>query len=251
MLEDMLKIFDGYTNTCSIMDIKDKCVTFIRDTKYLEYLIDVDKDVWIIAPKWMEEFFLGLSLNIKFCFVDDPNYVFTIYHNEMYKNLPQHLSPSEIIKGKNCIIHPTAVIGVEGIKLANAPDGSKIQFKNIGNVIIEDDVEIAALTVVHRASITSTIIKRGVKIGARNNIGHNTITGENTVLAAGSIVGGSVMIGKNCWISMGSVIRNGVSICDDVVIGMGSLVLKDITEPGIYYGRPLEKKSDKTDNWNF
>ena len=158
--------------------------------------------------------------------MDDPDYAFTIYHNHIYKS---QATPDNIT-GNNCIIHPTVIMDVEGIKVVNAPDGSKIQFTHTGVVVVEDDVAIGPYTVVHRGTLDATIIRKGVKIGAKNNIGHNNIIGENTVFAAGVITNGSVTIGKNCWVGSGAIIRNGISICDGVVIGMGSVVVKNITK---------------------
>ena len=96
-----------------------------------------------------------------------------------------------------------------------------------------------------------TIIKNGVKIGAKNNIAHNNIIGENTVFAVGAITNGSVTIGKNCWISSGAIIKNYVNICDDVVIGMGAVVSKDINKSGIYTGMPARYVKPLKKGWNF
>ena len=95
------------------------------------------------------------------------------------------------------------------------------------------------------------VIKNGVKIGAKNNIAHNNVIGENTVFAVGAITNGSVTIGNNCWISSGALIKNGVQICDDVVVGLGAVVVKDIIEPGIYVGSPARYLKPLKEGWNF
>lgn len=244
MLESLLKKLKTYNKTCSILNLRDGCVTFLRNSNYSSYLENVDADIWVIVP---EDFNYKLSRNIKIHRTKNPEYEFTLLHNHLYKDT----LPKEPIVGKNCKVHSSAILNVEGLKAVNAPDGSKVQFVHTGNTIIEDDVEIGPYCVVHRGTMDSTIIKKGVKIGAQNNIAHNNVIGENTVFAVGSITNGSVTIGKNCWISSGSLIRNGVSICDNVVVGLGAVVVKDITESGIYVGNPARYLKPIEEGWNF
>lgn len=235
MLEHLLKQFENYDKTCLITDIEDRCVTFMRDRSYVKYLINIDKDIWVVVPKSIGRY-SGLSSNIKFYYVDDPDYVFTLCHNELHKDDP---IPNPII-GKNCNIHPTVVMNVEAFKVAYAPDGSKIQFRHVGNIVIEDDVKIGPQCVIHRGTMKSTIIRKGVRMFDKNSISHNNIIGENTVFATGAILNGSVTVGKDCWIASGALIKDGISICDNVVVGMGAVVVKNITTPGVYIGNPAK-----------
>jgi len=244
MLEYLLKKFNSYNETCSIMNAKSGCVTYIRNSGYSHYLKGVVEDICVVVPL---DFKYEVHPNVKIYKSQNPEYEFTLYHNYIYRNTP---APRPTI-GKNCKIHYTVVMDVGGIKIINAADGSKIQFTHTGNLIIEDDVEIGAYSVIHRGTMDSTVIKRGVKIGAKTNIAHNNIIGENTVFAAGAITNGSVTIGKNCWISSGALIRNSVSICDNVVVGLGAVVIKNITEPGIYVGAPARYLKPITEGWNF
>ena len=245
MLETPLKKLKVFKSTCSIDNLKNNSVTFIRNEKYLNLLKNITDNICVVAPKNVDV--SGIPSNVEFLFVDDPDYVFTVYHNEINKD---HVIPDVQI-GKNCMIHETVVMNVEGFKVANVPDGSKIQFKHTGNIIIRDNVEIGPYCVVHRGTMGSTIIKDGVKIGAMNNIAHNNVIGEDTVFAVGSITNGSVTIGKNCWISSGSCIKNGINICDNVVIGMGAVVTKNITKSGIYAGVPAKYIKQISTGWNF
>ena len=100
--------------------------------------------------------------------------------------------------GANCVIHAGVVIGSDGFGFAPTPDGPYKKIPQIGNVVIEDDVEIGANTVVDRATMGSTILRKGVKLDNLIQIGHNVEVGENTVMAALSGVAGSTKIGKNC-----------------------------------------------------
>jgi len=246
----MYKVEKEYTDTCSLLKPRDGCMTFIRDLSYL-HLLDKCKefDVIIYAPKNMRNC-LNLDKSLNICFVDDPDYEFTVTHNEINKSRMK-LDIQSVFIGNNCRIHPKAVLGVEGFKFANCPDGSKVQFIHVGNVVIGNNVEIGAHAIVHRAAMDSTIIKNGVKIAVQSNVGHNCYIGKNTVIAGAVHICGSVTIGKNCWIGATTAIKNGVSICDNVIIGMGSLVMKNIEKPGIYFGRPAKYQKPYEGGYNF
>ena len=228
-----------FKRSCSIFNLKDDAITFIRKEKYIKELFNTDKRLLVLAPNSFKDSKLisDVPENVSFYWTK-PNFLdfsFFSIHNEIHTDF----IPRKAIIGKNCNIHDSVVMDVDGIKFANGPDGSKIQFKHTGNVIIEDNVDIGALSVVHRGTMDSTIIKKGAKIGAKVNIGHNAVVGENTVIASGAILAGSVY-GKNCWIGMAAVINQGLTICDYVVIGSGAVVTKNIEEPGIYVGNPAK-----------
>lgn len=241
MYKYILSKYPQYKNTCPINDLRDGCITFIRSKKYLN--LSANKDVIILVPKGLND----LPGGWRYEFVDNVDYIFTMVHNMLYKDsIPVHN-----LVGKNCFIHTTAVLDVEGMHVTKAPDGSRIQLKHMGNVILEDDVVVLALATLQRAVFGSTVIKRGVKIDSHVNIGHNSFIGQNSVIALGAIIGGSVKLGRNCMVGLGAIIRNGISICDNVIIGMGSNVVSDITEPGIYMGSPAKLFKPYNKDWNF
>lgn len=101
------------------------------------------------------------------------------------------------IIGNNCILHAGSVVGADGFGFA--PEGETYKkIPQLGNVIIEDDVEIGANTTIDRAVMDSTIIHRGVKLDNLVQIAHNVEVGENTVMAAQVGIAGSVKVGKHC-----------------------------------------------------
>jgi UDP-3-O-[3-hydroxymyristoyl] glucosamine N-acyltransferase len=104
----------------------------------------------------------------------------------------------ECIIGNSCTIHAGSVIGSDGFGFAPQSDNEFMKIPQIGNVILEDNVEIGANVAIDRATVGSTIIRRGVKIDNLIQIGHNVEIGENTVMAGQSGVAGSTKIGKNC-----------------------------------------------------
>ena len=238
-------IFKGYISTCSLSNPKNNSVSFIRSRKYIELLKHIDKSICLIIPKDIGD--IKETQFIRTYVSNDVNLTFTIFHNMINKKR----KPSKNVISKKSKIHKSVIIGEEGIRFANFYDGSKIQFKHMGNVVIEDNVEIHAYSVIHRAGLDSTIIGYGTKIGSLVNIGHNNIIGQNTIIGNKTITCGSVTIGNNCWVSVNSAIKNGVSICDDVILGMNSLVTKDIIKPGIYYGSPVKYIKPYVKGWNF
>ena len=100
--------------------------------------------------------------------------------------------------GDNCILHAGVVVGSDGFGFAPQPDGTYKKLHQIGNVIIEDNVEIGANTTIDCATMGSTIIRKGVKLDNLIQVAHNVDIGENTVIAAQTGIAGSATIGKNC-----------------------------------------------------
>lgn len=241
MYENIISKYPQYKNTCPIDSLRDGCITFVRNKKYLN--LGNYKDVVILVPKGMTD----LPSGWKYETVDNVDYVFTMIHNTFYKDV----EPADNIIGQNCFIHPTAVLDVEGMHITKAPDGSRVQLKHVGNVVLENDVIVLALATLQRAVFGSTIIKRGVRIDSHVNIGHNSFIGRDSVITLGAILGGSVHLGNNCMVGLGAVIRNGTNICNNVIIGMGSNVVSDITKPGIYLGTPAKFFKPYNKKWNF
>lgn len=251
MLATLLNKFVSYNETCSITDIKDKAVTFIRDEKYIPLLRTVLEDIWVIAYPWMEtrirEYQEAFCPTVKVYYTDYPEYEFTLFHNHINKNRAK----SRPVVGNNCHIHPSVIMDVDGMKAVNSPKGKKIHFIHTGHVLIGDSVDIGPYTVIHRGTMGLTSISHGCKLGAFNNIGHNCSIGTNNVFAAGVILNGGVNTGSNCWFGSGSIVKHYTSIYDNVVLGHGAVVTKDINEPGIYVGNPARFLKPIEEGWNF
>jgi len=140
--------------------------------------------------------------------------------------------------GKACTIHAGVTIGSDGFGFAPQSEDEYMKVPQIGNVILEDKVEIGAGTTIDRATIGSTIIKRGVKLDNLIQIAHNVVIGENTVIAAQSGISGSTTIGKNCMIGGQVGIIGHLKIGDNVKIAAQSGVGKDLKDGEIVQGSP-------------
>ena len=141
--------------------------------------------------------------------------------------------------GSNCHIHAGAIIGSDGFGFAPQKDGTYKKIPQLGNVVIEDNVDIGANTVLDCATLESTIIKTGAKLDNLIQIAHNVIIGENTVIAGQAGISGSTKIGKNCVLAGQGGIAGHVDIADKVTIGAQAGITKSITTEGqILLGSP-------------
>lgn len=145
--------------------------------------------------------------------------------------------------GRNCIFHAGTVVGSDGFRF-NQQDGKNIKVPQIGNVIIEDDVETGSNCCIDRATFGSTIIRQGVKLDNLVHVAHNVEIGENTVIAAGTGIAGSTKLGKNCMISGHVAFTGHITIADGTILGGATGVSKSLTKPGLtYLGNPAMEVS--------
>ena len=140
--------------------------------------------------------------------------------------------------GEKCILHAGVVIGADGFGFAPNAAGGFDKIPQLGNVIIEDNVEIGANTCVDRAKTDSTIIRKGVKLDNLIQIGHNVIIGENTVSSAQTGIAGTSKVGANCFLAGQVGVADHVTIGDRVKIGAQSGIDRDIPDGEIRFGSP-------------
>ena len=152
---------------------------------------------------------------------------------------------TDCVVGNQCIIHAGTVIGADGFGFAQQ-DGVYVKVPQIGNVVIEDNVEIGANTCIDRATMGSTFIRKNVKLDNLIQIAHNVEIGEGTAFAAQVGISGSTKVGKNCIFAGQVGIAGHVEIGDKVIIGAQSGVMANVTGNQIVLGSPavpvLEEK---------
>lgn len=145
----------------------------------------------------------------------------------------------DCVLGKNVTIHAGSVIGSDGFGFAPAEDGNYKKIPQLGNVILEDNVEIGANTTIDRAVMGSTIIRHGAKLDNLIQVAHNVEIGENTVIAAQTGVAGSTKIGKNCMIGGQVGFIGHLNIPDRVKIAAQSGITTSLKNEGeIVQGAP-------------
>ncbi len=133
--------------------------------------------------------------------------------------------------GNNVTIHAGSIIGSDGFGFAPKADGSFQKVPQLGNVIIEDDVEIGSNTTIDRATIGSTIIRKGVKLDNLIQIAHNAEVGNNTVIAAQTGISGSTKIGKSVMVGGQVGFAGHISVADGTKLAAQSGVTKTIKTP--------------------
>jgi UDP-3-O-[3-hydroxymyristoyl] glucosamine N-acyltransferase len=144
----------------------------------------------------------------------------------------------ESIIGKNCTFHSGVVIGSDGFGFVPNDENNYRKMPQVGNVIIEDNVEIGSNSTIDRATMGSTIIRKGVKLDNLIQIGHNVEIGANTVIAAQAGVAGSTKIGKDCMIGGQVGIIGHLTIGDRVKIAAQSGIGSDLADDDIVQGSP-------------
>src|SRR5262249_12353256 len=131
------------------------------------------------------------------------------------------------VLGARVTVHASSVIGSDGFGYAES-SGARAKIPQVGNVVIEDDVEIGAGTTIDRATFGSTVIKRGAKLDNLVQIGHNVTIGEDAVLVAQSGVAGSTRLGRGVILAGQSGAAGHLVLGDGVVVGAKSAVLQDV-----------------------
>ncbi|MBQ0786219.1 MAG: UDP-3-O-(3-hydroxymyristoyl)glucosamine N-acyltransferase [Oceanihabitans sp.] len=145
---------------------------------------------------------------------------------------------SETQVGKNCIINSGAILGADGFGFSPDENGEFQKIPQIGNVIIEDNVDIGSATTIDRATLGSTIIRKGVKLDNQIQIAHNVEIGENTVIAAQTGVAGSTKIGQYCMIGGQVGIAGHLTIGDKVRVQAQTGIGHRVKDGEKLYGSP-------------
>lgn len=138
----------------------------------------------------------------------------------------------DCIIGNNVIIHANSVIGSDGFGHAPQGDGTFKSIPQLGNVVIEDDVSIGSNTTIDRATMGSTIIRKGVKIDNLVQIAHNVEIGSNTAIAAQTGISGSTKVGENCLIAGQVGVAGHITIAPKTIVTGQSGVTKSVKKPG-------------------
>jgi len=151
---------------------------------------------------------------------------------------------SDTIIGNDCVIHSGAIVGADGFGYTPNEKGEFVKIPQTGNVLIEDNVDIGAGTTIDRATLGSTIIRKGVKLDNQIQIAHNVEIGENTVIAALSGIAGSTKIGKNCMIGGQVGIMGHITIGNNVRIQAQSGIGRNVKDNEMLQGSPAFKYGD-------
>ena len=142
------------------------------------------------------------------------------------------------VVGKDCILHAGVVVGSDGFGFEPDAKGVNQKLPQIGNVIIEDDVEIGANTTVDRAMMGSTIIRRNAKLDNLVQVAHNVEIGESTFMCAQVGVAGSTKVGGHCILAGQVGVAGHINIADNCIFGAQSGIANNVKKSGMYQGSP-------------
>ena len=151
---------------------------------------------------------------------------------------------SESIIGNNCTIHSGVIIGADGFGFTPNANGEYSKVPQTGNVILEDNVDVGAGTTIDRATLGSTILRKGVKLDNQIQIAHNVEIGEHTAIAAQTGIAGSTKIGKNCLIGGQVGIVGHITIGDRVKIQAQSGIGRNVKDDEVLQGSPALNYGD-------
>ena len=143
------------------------------------------------------------------------------------------------IIGKDCILHAGVIIGSDGFGFEPDAQGVNQKLPQIGNVIIEDDVEIGANSTVDRAMMGATIIRRNAKLDNLVQVAHNVEIGESTFMCAQVGVAGSTKIGAHCILAGQVGVAGHITVADNCVFGAQSGIANHVKKAGMYQGSPV------------
>ena len=235
----LIRVDDPYTAFANLLDIYDKMRKGKTGTSSLS---SIAKSAVIGSDAYIGDF---VVINDNVVIGDDVKIFPQCYLGENVKiGSGTTLYPGVIIYydctiGNNCTIHGGSVIGADGFGFAPQSDNNYKKVAQIGNVVIEENVEIGANTTIDRATLGSTIIRKGVKLDNLIQVAHNVEIGENTVIAAQTGIAGSSKIGKNCMLGGQVAISGHITIADDVKIGGKAGIAHNVTKQGsILLGAP-------------
>lgn len=144
----------------------------------------------------------------------------------------------DISIGNNVVIRENSVLGADGLSTDRDEDGKAATMPQFGEIILEEDVQIGANTVIARGAIDETVIRRGSKIDNSCFISHNVHIGEDSFIVGETIMFGSSELGDKAFISGNATIRNGIKIGSNVTVGMGAVVVKDVEDGRVVKGNP-------------
>lgn len=141
--------------------------------------------------------------------------------------------------GNRCHIHANTVIGSDGFGYAHTKTGEHVKIEQMGNVIIEDDVEIGSNTSIDRATFTSTVIRRGAKIDNLCHVSHNVVVGEHCIIAGQTGIAGSTTLGRNVVMAAQSGATGHIRIADFTTVAARGGVTKNTEVGKTYAGFPI------------
>lgn len=229
----LIRVPDAYSAFASLLEKYNQIIsggqkTGVEQPCYISDTAAIGKDVYIGAFSYIgEHVVIGDGVKIyPGCYIG--NNVTIGDYSKIYSGVKVY---DECHLGNKVVLHSGTVVGGDGFGFAPLADGTYKKIPQIGNVIIEDDVEIGANTTIDRATMGSTIIRTGVKLDNLIQVAHNVEIGEHTVIAAQTGISGTTKVGKNCLIGGQVGMVGHIHLADGTKINAQSGISKSIAAP--------------------
>jgi UDP-3-O-[3-hydroxymyristoyl] glucosamine N-acyltransferase len=235
----LIRVENAYTAFATLLEMYNQIKlnkTGISDRASVSSSVKTGSNVYIGAMAYLgENVVIGNNVKIyPLCYIGDNVHIGD--NTTLYASVNVY---SDCVIGNNCILHSGVVLGADGFGFTQQKDLSHKKIAQIGNVVIEDDVEIGANTSIDRATLGSTIIRKGCKLDDMIMIAHNVEVGEYSLIVSQTGIAGSTKIGKNCVIGGQVGIVGHITIADNVKIQAQSGIPASITQDGaIVQGAP-------------
>ncbi|MBC7553428.1 MAG: UDP-3-O-(3-hydroxymyristoyl)glucosamine N-acyltransferase [Taibaiella sp.] len=227
----LIRVKDAYFSFALLLEkyaeiISGGTKTGIEQPSYISPTAKIGKDVYLGAFSYVgDNAVVGQGVKIyPGCYIG--NNVLLGADTKIYAGVKIY---DECRLGDRVIVHSGTIVGGDGFGFAPLNDGSYKKIAQIGNVIIEDDVEIGANTTIDRATMGSTIIRKGVKLDNLIQVAHNVEIGEHTVIAAQTGISGSTKVGKNCTVGGQVGMVGHIQIADGTKINAKSGLSKSVS----------------------
>lgn len=240
----LIKVDDAYQAFTQVLDFYNEYKnqkSGIESPVSISESANVGEDVYIGAFAYIGEN-VSIGDNVKIypsCYIGDN---VTIKDNSTLFAGVKIYADCEI--GSNCKIHAGAVVGADGFGFAPTESGAYKTIPQIGNVIIEDHVDIGANTTIDRATMGSTLIKKGVKLDNLIQVGHNVVIGTNTVIAAQTAIAGSSKVGNSCMIGGQVAVSGHLTVGNNVRVSGKTGVAKSVKDNSVLRGIPAMDYKD-------
>lgn len=235
----LIRVADPYATVATLLQMVSKMMepqrTGVEQPVFISEGVEIPEDAYIGAfayigkgvklgkgVKIFPQVYLGDNVSIGDNTVLKPGV--KVYHN--------------CVIGSSCTLHAGVVIGGDGFGFAPTADGTYDKIPQIGNVVIEDDVEIGANTTIDRATMGSTVVAHGTKLDNLVQVAHNCVIGHDTVMAAQVGIAGSTKVGSNCMFGGQVGLAGHITIGDDVQLGAQSGVPHSLPSGSRLIGSP-------------
>lgn len=242
----LIKVEDAYEGFSKLLEYYNQIKlnkSGVEQPCYISESVSLPEDIYLGAFSYISDN-VELGNNIKIfpnCYIGDN---VTLGDNTILFSGAKIYA--DCIIGNNCVINSGAIIGADGFGFAPSKHGEYSKIPQIGNVILEDYVDVGAGTTIDRATMGSTIIRSGVKLDNQIQIAHNVEIGKNTVIAAQTGIAGSTKIGEGCLIGGQVGVAGHLTIGNNVRVQAQSGIGKNVKDNEVLQGSPSFGYSD----WN-